>query len=371
MLNQEKTKKPIIKEAIAHYPKAFSGMSLWLFNFLFILIIICALGFLSTYTFFITIPFLLIPFFFALQQTGNYIRFKNDFDNSKFKGFVKLYYSPAFFGSYRLLRSALISLLITVVSSFIFVGAYYGIGTAAGLDFNSAFDAIYKAYMAQDVSALTEAMNAEPLLSLISWTSIFESSVFAFSFWMHIMRYSTLTYFRSMTIGKGDPREGLFMYRVVLRSKKTKGYNKDYILAMLPIILFSLLGLGLGIFIGYKLTDIEKISEFFYYSSYFYAQSFVALCGILMMGIFIAFTIPYYFDCIYLIMDKYSPMFQEASMEFANEQMKNIQKNLEKYSPEEREEIEKALSELKKKQEEQDKVVDEKHDEDNKEDPKE
>ena len=370
MNNQEKTvnNKSIVKEALKHYPKAFSNMSLWLINFLFVVIIVCALGFLSTYSFFITIPFVMIPFFFALQQTGNYIRFKNDFDNSKFKGFMKLYFSPSFFGSYRLIRSALISLLVSILGSLIFGWIYYAIGQANGLDFYTAMKNVYEAYIALDFNAVNEALNAEPLLSMLAWTTIFESCLFAFSFWMHVMRYSTLTYFRSITMGR-DPREGLMMYRVVLHSKKTKGYNKDYILSMLPLIILSLLGLALGVFIGYELTNIEQISEFFYYSQYFYAQNFIALCGVLMMGIFITFSIPYYFDCIYLLMDKYSPMFQEASMDYAQEQLKNAEQNLDKYSPEEREEIRKAMEQIKKAKEEKDKTVDEEPNNEN-EDPK-
>ncbi len=353
MFKQEKTQnnQSIIKEAISNYPKAFSGMSIWLINFLLLIIISCALGFLSTYTFFITIPLILAPFFFAIQQVGNTLRLKGVFDNSTFKRYFKLYFTPAFFGSYRLLRSALFSLLIAIVGTAIFGGMYFGIGVANGLDFNTAFNNIYQAYVANDLSALNSALSAEPIVSYIAWTSVFESCLFAFSFWMHLMRYSTLTYLRSSMIGN-DPKFILFYYRVSVRSKKAKGYNKDYILSMLPIIALALIGLGLGIFVGYKLTNIEVLATFFENSSYFYAPSFIALTGILFMAIIIVLLMPYYFDCIYLLMNKYFTKFQEGYIEATKDELQKAIKHLDKYPPEERKQIQQAIEQLQKFEEE-------------------
>ncbi len=358
MLKKENNqqKPSIIKQAIANYPKEFSGMGIWLINFLFLIIISCALGFLSTYTFFITIPFVLVPFFFALQQVGNSIRLKNSFDNSNFKKCFKLYFSPVFFGSFRLLRSTLFSLLIAIVGTMVFGGAYYGIGSVNGLDFNSAFNSLYQAYSAYDVAALNDVLASEPLVSYIAWTSIFESCLFAFSFWMHLMRYSTLTYLRSSMAGN-DPKFVMMFYRVSVRSKKIKGYNKDYVLSMLPIIVLALVGLGLGIFAGYEICNIEAIETFFNNSSYFYSPSFIALCGILAMAVVIVILMPYYFDCIYYLMDRYFNKFHEGYIEATKDELQKALKHLEKYPPEERKQIQTAIEQLKQLEEEKEKTA--------------
>lgn len=348
MSKTEKTQnnQSIVKQAIKNYPKAFSGMSIWLINFLLLTIICCALGLLSTYTFFITIPFALVPFFFALQQVGNCLRLNRPFENSSFKKYFKLYFSPAFFGSYRLLRSALFSLLFAIVGNIIFSTSYYLIGTACGLDFNAAFNSMYEAYIARDIIEINSLLSSEPIVSFICWATVIESSVFAFSFLLHIMRYSTLTYLRSSMIGN-DPKFILMFYRVSVHSKKARGYNTDYFVAMLPIIILSLIGLGLGIFIGYRITLIDSVATFFKNSSYFYAPSFISICGILLMLVVVVLLTPYYFDSIYLLMDKYFKKLHEGYIDATKEELAKASKRLDKYPPEERKQIQDAIEQIK------------------------
>ena len=142
-------------------------------------------------------------------------------------------------------------------------------------------------------------------------------------------------------------------YKAALRSTRTKGYNKDYFSVIWPMLLLSVLPLGLGIYFGYLLTTIESVSLFFQNNSYFQNNQLISLTAVLTMLLFVTLFLPYYFDSMILLYQKYELSFGRAALEFAQETINQL-KQTEQLSKEEREEIEKNLSSLKKQQEDLD-----------------
>lgn len=334
------------------YPKTLKKLLPWLINFIFVVIAVLALSFLTPFSLFFTIPLAVIPFFFALQVSDSYIHLKDDLDNKRFAAYLKSYFLPVNFGCFRIVRSALFSLLISFGVAFLFGFAYVEISLLNGVDMNAVLNTFLEAYQAGDIEGMNAILNSEPMLSLMTWTGVVESVSFALSFLFHIYHYGVLAYFH-FSIQGVDARTVNAFYKAALRSTRTKGYNKDYFSVIWPMLLLSVLSLGLGIYFGYLLTTIESVSLFFQNNSYFQSNQLISLTAVLTMLLFVTFILPYYFDSMILLYQKYELSFGQAALEFAQETINQL-KQTEQLSKEEREEIEKNLSSLKKQQEDLD-----------------
>ena len=357
MSNPEKNNKHSANESILatsfkEYPKTLKKLLPWLINFIFVVIAVLALSFLTPFSLFFTIPLAVIPFFFALQVSDSYIHLKDDLDNKRFAAYLKSYFLPVNFGCFRIVRSALFSLLISFGVAFLFGFAYVEISLLNGMDLNAILNTFLEAYQAGDIEGMNAILNSEPMLSLMTWTGVVESVSFALSFLFHIYRYGVLAYFH-FSIQGVDARTVNAFYKAALRSTRTKGYNKDYFSVIWPMLLLSVLSLGLGIYFGYLLTTIESVSLFFQNNSYFQNNQLISLTAVLTMLLFVALFLPYYFDSMILLYQKYELSFGQAALEFAQETINQL-KQTEQLSKEEREEIEKNLSSLKKQQEDLD-----------------
>lgn len=355
MSNQETTKKTNNNESIArialkNYPLALKKMAPWLLNVFLVGIAVLALGFLSVYSLYFTIPFVIVPFLFALQLTHSYIHIKDDMDGKRFTYYFKSYFSPMGFGSYRIIRSAVYSILYSLLGSIIFFIVYSYIAEASGAQINQALTALFDAYKAMNVDEMNRLLASEPILSLMKWSAVVESLIFILSFIFHILRYGILAYFH-LSMPGADARSVNVLYKRALRSINAKGYNKDYFSSLWPVILIVLLSLGLGIFLGELLSNVESISLFFERSDYFSEETFILIFGMSVTSIFAIFLLPYYFEVISLIYQKYEVVFGETAFEFANEALNEL-KTRQKLSEEEQKQIEKSIEELKKKKEE-------------------
>lgn len=347
--NNNVTKESILKTAFKEYPKTLKKLLPWLINFLFVVVAALALAFLSPLSLFLSVPLAIIPFFFAIQLSDSYVHIKNDLDNKRFGAYLKSYFSPVSFGCYRIVRSALFSLLISIGAAFVFGFLYIEISILNGVDMNGVLNEFMELYQANDIDGLNALLNSEPLLSMITWTGVIESISFALSFLFHLYRYGILSYFHFSLQG-ADARSVNAFYKASLRSTRTRGYNKDYFSIIWPMLLLSVISLGLGTYFGYLLTTIESVSEFFNNNAYFQSSQLISLTGILTMFLFVIFFLPYYFDSMILLYQKYELSFGQAALEYAQEAINQL-KQTEQFSKEEREEIEKNLENLKKQQE--------------------
>lgn len=347
--NNHSTNESILMTSLKEYPKSLKKLLPWIVNFIFVVIAVLALAFLSPFSLFFSIPLAIIPFFFALQVSDSYIHLKNDLDNKRFGAYLKSYFSPVSFGCFRIVRSALFSFLISLGAAFLFGLAYIEISILNGVDMNAVLNNFLEVYQANDIDGMNAILNSEPMVSLMTWTGVIESVSFALSFLFHLYRYGVLSYFHFSLQG-ADARSVNAFYKAALRSTRTKGYNKDYFSVIWPMLLLSILSLGLGIYFGYLLTTIESISSFFQNNAYFQSSQLISLTAVLTMLLFVIFFLPYYFDSMILLYQKYELSFGQAALEYAQEAINQL-KQTEQFSKEEREEIEKNLANLKKQQE--------------------
>lgn len=352
MSNQEETKKEkaISLIALQNYPTALKRMAPWLLNVFFVAIIILAVAFLTPYSLYATIPLVAVPFFFALQLTHAYIHMKDDMDGRRFSSYVKSYFSPAGMGTYRIIRTALFSLLFSIIGSFIFVIIYSYVGDASGLGISEALSSIMEAYKANDGDMIIALMEEEPIATMYKWSLVFESAVFALSFLFHVLRYGILAYFHFSMPNAGAKSINM-LYKRALHSAKAKGYNKDYFASVWPVILIVIVTLALGIWLGMALASTENLSYFFTNNSYFSETTFVMVVGMFICSTSLLLTLPYYFEVMSLMYQKYEKAFEESALEFANEALNQLREQ-QKFTEEEQKQIEEALKELQKKQNE-------------------
>ncbi len=348
--NNHSANESILVTSFKEYPKTLKKILPWIINFIFVVIAALALAFLSPFSLFFSVPLVIIPFFFALQVSVSYIHLKNDLDNRRFSAYLKSYFSPTSFGCYRIVRSALFSFLISLGAAFLFSFAYIEISILNGVDMNAILNDFLEVYQTNDFNGMNDILNSEPILSLITWMGVVESVSFALSFLFHLFRYGVLCYFHFSLQG-ADTRSVNAFYKAALRSTRSKGYNKDYLSLIWPMLLLSVLSLGIGICFGYLLTTIESVSSFFQNNDYFQSSQLISLTGILTMLLFVIFFLPYYFDSMILLYKKYELSFGQAALEYAQEAISQL-KETEQFTKEEKEEIEKNLSNLKKQQDE-------------------
>jgi FtsZ-binding cell division protein ZapB len=129
-------------------------------------------------------------------------------------------------------------------------------------------------------------------------------------------------------------------------------YNRDYFLALWPGYLLVLAGYALGSVGSYYLvaawgwaTDLDATIQIASFSSYMWVGG--------LMGAFVAmlFFIPYYFQVMGLLVDKYKQAFAAFSLTLANLALSEL-KEAQRLTSEQAQEVQKSLDEAKKKAEE-------------------
>lgn len=359
MLKQEKNKNrggSISQNAFRSYGKTLTKMFPWLLNFFFISIAVLAIGFLASYSFVLTVPLVIIPFFFALQMATAYTHVKNDMDGRRFYGYYRTYFTPMAFGSYRVIRSSLISALIALVVSILFGVFYVLIGDATGMGISNALNRFMEAYYDNDLNSATALLSEEPIASFMLWLAVVEIGAFLLSFVFHMMRYGIVVAFHISMPG-ANSRTVNAIYRGALRSSRTKGYNKDYFAAMWPLFILALTGFSLGVYLSYLIVRIEPIVQFLNSSSYFSASNLIWTGGALVMVLFLLPLLPYYFNVINFLFEKYQVAFAQFSVDYATNALNQL-KIAKELTEEEQKEIEKSLEEARKQKEELEKRQD-------------
>lgn len=364
MQNEKKeNNETIATKAIKDYPLAVKKMYPWLINALFVAIGVSALGFLSTYTLFFTLPFLVVPFFYALQLTHSYVHLKDDMDGKRFSYYFKSYFTNGM-GSYRIIRTTLFSFLYAFAGSLLFALVYSYISNLNGLNVIEALNSLAQAYSSGNTQDISNLLNEEPLLSLSYWSIVVEASIFLLSFLFHTLRYGVLVYFRFSLNGANSAMVNA-LYKRSLHDPETKDYNKDYFLFIWPVFVLLIVFLGLGLYIGYLLSQIEVLSNFFARSSYFSSSSLIVVCGMFFSSLALIFSLPYYFQGISSLYEKYGLTFGKIFLKMTKEKVEQL-KQMQKLSEDEQKQIQESLDELEKENKEfEDQINNKSDDKDN------
>ncbi len=177
----ETVETPIYKTAWRLY-KAQIGKTLpTLFNFAMICIAVFAVAVVLPASFYLTVPFIVIPFFFAFAMSDSYLHHGAEITGGQFYRYYATYFQPTFFGSYRIIRNFLFAFLLGIAGLLATAFVYYGIAYGT--------DASFKAI----IDELTAEIKNSSSLDL---TTVFNNNV-SLQHWllaMEIGEYGTLSF---------------------------------------------------------------------------------------------------------------------------------------------------------------------------------
>lgn len=301
-----------------------------------IAVAVFALGVYQPWTLLFSVPFLLVPFFFALEMTLADGHKDSDLSSSRFFGYFGSYYSSSFYGSYRLLRTFLLSYLIAIVGASVISSIYYAVVSSANSALAADFSALYTFISSNDVAGANDLLaNSVPIITFMGVMTISEMACFGL-FFVHEMGFYGLNPYLRLTLRGAPSRVANAIFVGSFRSVRPK-FRKDYWSSLWMFIPLELAGFALGVYIG---TLFPALS---------YSQ--IAVLGLYGGLLFMTPFIPYYLNVMALLAKKYQKAFADYSIKWAENTLNQL-KQAQQISESDIKLMEKSLSDAKKAQDE-------------------
>jgi hypothetical protein len=278
------------------------------FNFLMVVLMVMALGIWYPVTLYFTVPFILIPFFFAFQMAATYLRRGDEITNRQFFAYFGAYFGMPFFGAYRVSRSFLLALAWSIVAGLAVAIIYYLIGMQVSPDFADAIKNLYSIWDNGSSSDFTAFVTSNTSIIIFqNVVGISELFVGFYLFLHYIASNGCNPYLRSVIVG-ASPHVCNVIYAGGIHLVKDK-FWKDYYGALWHGILLIALGFALGVWIGFAL-HFDVVAA--------------AVTGFSGAAILLSFYLPYYFLVIGLLADKYRNSFADYSIRMAQETLRRL-----------------------------------------------
>jgi len=352
MENKKKQTKSTISSTA--WTLFISKISDWLpsaFNFWMIVLATFALGIFFPYSLFITVPFALIPFFFALQMTMADGHKNGQISSKVFFGYYLTYFKEPFAGSYRVIRNFLVAFLYGSLAYLLAVFITYYILAGTDSNFLSAVNEATSLLQSGDTAGLVDFLNnSASLLKFTLIVTAVEESAFFIAFLHNLARYTISPYVRFVASG-APSRMVNQIYVGTLRNIRGT-FLKEYYGAIWWLIVLGLLGYAGGFAIGYLFLN------------------FIGITGVVVAGAFgsfllLSFFIPYFINVNSLLAQKYRNSFSDYSITLAENTLQQLQ-NAQRLSDEQAKMLQKSIDEAKTKMEERNNSQDDKDDKDEK-----
>ena len=248
---------------------------------------------------------IVVPFYFAaivcsyLEKGGRTTKAGDYFKTAG------LYYTPSFFGSFRILRSVLFSFLASLGAYFLFSIFYVSLSKYFDPNLLTDVDTLYAYLGAGDTEAASKFLMDSASLNMFSRMSSFAMDAgFILPLIYLLGRTSFLVFMRDAMLTP-DSRIVNSAYKEALRGKG-RGYNKDFFKATWWVYVLLLVFYVGGVVTGYFLLKDNP-----------YIGILMNLVGVGFMMIPLAVTIPYYRLVMTLLFKKYKRVFVEASLDLA------------------------------------------------------
>jgi hypothetical protein len=303
-------------------------------NVFFITIAILAVGVWVPSSLFFTIPLLLMSFLFAYQLTASYIRKNEGMGNKQFLSFFSAYFRMPFFGCYRIIRNAFISVLYSVGSGLLVAILYYVVASNISPAFASDWSALTAHFSANELDAANSLISSSAALAGFEQAVAYaEGAGLFFAFSLLMSFYGLSPYLRSIIMG-ATPRicNAIFVGGI----RKARGFWRDYCRTLWPLLVAEILGFALGSAVAYWISR---------------NSTYLVVGGVSGALIFLTPLFPYYFEAAGLLMEKYRRAFSDFSISFAQQTLEKLEANRQ-MSEEEAKEIKKTIDEAKKLEEE-------------------
>jgi|GEM_PF-1451464 hypothetical protein len=357
---------PLYKTAWKLYKTQIGKTIPTLFNFTMICFAVFAVAVLLPESLYVTFSFVVIPFFFAFAMSDSYLHHGTEITGRQFYRYYATYFQPTFFGSYRLIRNFFFAILISLAGALLTSAVYFGVAYSTDAAFKAAADAMLTEFAATPTLDLSTLITASsPLYYWLLAMQIGEFGALSLAFLHLTARAGLLPYLRAIMPG-GNSRMINAVYGTSMKSIRTS-YNRDYFSALWPGYLLVVAGYALGSVGSYYLVAIwgwaadsdvtVQISKL---------ASYMWVGGLLGAFLTLLFFIPYYFQVMGLLIDKYKNAFAASSLTLANQALSEL-KEAQRIASEQAKEVEKSLDEAKKNADE-DKDKDDDKDDDSKDD---
>jgi hypothetical protein len=304
----------ITKKAFGMYKSRLGYSFPPTFNFAMIALIIFALAIYQPITLILTVPFLGMPFFFALEMTLCDGHKPGDLSSQRFFAYFGSYYSPAFYGSFRQFRTFVLSYLFSLAVAF-FLGIiyYYSVGSSAGSALFTDFSSLETLLSNNDVNGANELLKTSTsLISFISFVGVSEICAFGFFFTHEVGFYSMNALLRLSLMG-APSRISNSIYVGSIRSVRSS-FWKDYWSSLWFFLLLEGGGFALGYYIGTLFKDYLDYSP----------QGIVGLLGAFL---FVLPFLPYFFIVVSLLHDKYQSAFANYSINWAEKTLEDLKRS--------------------------------------------
>lgn len=325
-MKKEKEAKSIRKLATEKWRENCGRISISLAIFSLFVILSLGLAFLSPFTLIITLPFVIIPSFFALSGVFVIPEKENERESLSFFILYRNFYTPLFRGGYRVLIGLLKALLVFAVSLTVFTAIVYGVVLAKDQTFIDLINSIGTDISNQDlINQLVEYIESNELVSTLTNVSIIVSLNLSLLTFVHHLGVHSIKIYHNFLTNAPLPFSDLNYIYNITYSKIKHSIRKDYFKAFWFVQLALFIGAFGGSVLGWFLLNNVSPEQIFIFGT------FIAF-------IFILFFIPYYLFASRLIYQKYATNFIET---FIKESFKSIEeiKKTTKIDPEKEKEI--------------------------------
>jgi len=320
------------KAAWKAYKAEFTSSFVPTFIFAMLFICLLAVGLWQPWTLYVTLPFIGLPLFFALQITLSDARQGHPFTNKGFFTFFAMYFRMPYFGVYRVIGNLLWAFLFSFLVSFLFSGIYVSVASAVDPLFVAGFESIMTAYQKADLEGMNSIIESNYSVNLY----FFVSSVVENGAWFLLSLYKLSVwclnpYIRSvMKRVSPSPRiaNGLFLggYRSALPNIRKESFKALWLgLALLVA------GFASGAAVGTLWTDITDR---------------IIASGVIGSFLFTIFYLPFFLIVVEMLASHYDVVFAKYSVSFAEQTLHQLEET-KKLSEEEAKEIQKMIDDAK------------------------
>ncbi|MBR6225987.1 MAG: hypothetical protein IKQ78_02115 [Bacilli bacterium] len=311
-LNKDALDIDVAKEARKGFGSLLKRSAPFLGLFFLILVLVWlvdyALSYVGAGTIFITVLIvgaLILPFYFAslicsyLEANDRPVAAKVYFKTAG------MYFSPTFFGSFRILKAALISLLMSIVAYILFSIVYLNVSSLFDPTLMADVETVYSYVLAGDAEAANNFLqNSVPLMTYSRFAAFATDAGFIIPF-LYLLSRASITVFIRDFMPTPDSRTINAAYKEALRGG-SYGYDRDYFKSTWWVYLILLAFYAGGTVAGYFLLEGHP-----------YIGILMNLVGVGFMIVPLVILLPYFVLVLDNLFKKYKTGFAKAVVDIA------------------------------------------------------
>lgn len=327
----ENEEKGLMKESFSQLKEC--GVRFWppFLSFFIMLAAFLILGVYQPWTYLITAPFLILPLLFAFQTSLSTLKIKGKTISwgEFFRSFAA-YFSHPFYGSYRVIRSALFALLFSIFFGYVYQNFFVLIASAYWPLFQEGISELQEAIQHIDPNEIINIVNNNQALSLFYGTAnIVRIGIFFFVF-LHLLFRNMLLPHLKNSVRQLNNRGQNQIYQMTIRLLGNK-YRGAYYKHAWPLYPLMIGGFALGSYLGTL-----------FLSNYFAVAGF----GIAFSLLFILFYLPYHLELMDVLFAHFSNNFKSMADRLALQTLEQL-KMMQRISEEQAEQLKRRIDESK------------------------